>query len=383
MKTLITDGKIVLRDSILEDASLLITDGCISYIGKDTPKADAVISAEGGYVIPGFVDLHAHGGGGYDFMDATEEAIRKAAEFHLRAGTTTLVATTLTDREENIEAAVRAIDKHIRNSTRTSVLGIHLEGPYFTPECSGAQDPMLFTPPSTECITDMKRKYPSIIRVSLAPEAEGAEEYARVARSLGVRLSVAHTSADFATVLRAYEWGFTTATHLYSGMLGVTRRNAFRVAGAVEAALYLDGMVCEVIADGCHLPPELLKFIYKIKGADGIALITDATRCAGLPDGRGVLGRSTEVIIEDGVAKMPDRQSFAGSIATMERVYKTMREATDASLPELSRMASLTPARAIGLTDRGEIAVGLRADLLITNKEMNIKKVILKGEIIK
>ena len=175
-------------------------------------------------------------------------------------------------------------------------------------------------------------------------------------------------------------------THLYSGMNGVTRRNPFRIAGAVDAGLYFDDLFVEIIADGRHLPKELLRLIYKCKGADRICLITDAIRASGMPDGTqtviGSLRNGLPVIVEDEVAKLLDRQSFAGSTATADRLYRTMAWAIGKDMVALSKMASLTPARVMGWEDRGEISVGKRADLLIVNENLNIKQVIYGGETI-
>ena len=182
----------------------------------------------------------------------------------------------------------------------------------------------------------------------------------------------------------AAENGYTLVTHLYSGMKGVTRKNAFRTAGAVEAGLYSDKLYAEIIGDGVHLPPELLRFIYKVKGADKLCLITDAMRASGLEEGsRSVLGRlegGLSVIVEDGVAKTEDRLSFAGSVATMGRVFKTVALATGAGIEKVSQMASGTPARAMGLKDRGKIAPGKRADLIVMNEDFNIEKIFFGGE---
>jgi N-acetylglucosamine-6-phosphate deacetylase len=222
--------------------------------------------------------------------------------------------------------------------------------------------------------------------VSAAPELEGGMDFGKTAKELAIVASVAHTDADFQTISKAKENGYTLMTHLYSGMKGVTRKNSFRIAGAVEAGLYFDDLFVEIIADGRHLPMELLQFIYKCKGADRICLITDAIRAGGMQNGSrtviGSLKNGLPVIVEDDVAKLLDRQSFAGSTATADRVYQTMSQAIGKDMVALSKMASLTPARVMGFTDRGEIAVGKRADLLIVNENLNIKQVIYGGETI-
>jgi N-acetylglucosamine-6-phosphate deacetylase len=194
---------------------------------------------------------------------------------------------------------------------------------------------------------------------------------------------MAHTDADFDEVAEASENGYTLMTHLYSGMRGVTRKNSFRIAGAVEAGLYFDSYYVEVIADGKHLPLELLKLIYKCKGPDRICMVTDAIRAAGLPNGAetkiGSLKLGLDVIVEDDVAKLPNRQAFAGSTATTDRLFRTMAKAIGTkpqALVALAKMSSLTPAKVMGLTDRGEIAVGKIADLVILTPELELTKVI-------
>ena len=196
-------------------------------------------------------------------------------------------------------------------------------------------------------------------------------------------MSIGHTDADFSDVEKAKDNGYTLMTHFYSGMKGVTRENAYRVAGAVEAGYYFDELFVEIIADGKHLPIPLLKLIYKIKGAEKISLITDAMRASGLKDGQtsylGRIKQGVSVIVEDGVAKLPDRLSFAGSVATTDRLFKTMAGAIGDNLIDLAKMSSLTPAKIMGLEDRGEIEKGKRADLIIMNKNYDISKVIFKG----
>ena len=196
-------------------------------------------------------------------------------------------------------------------------------------------------------------------------------------------MSPAHTDGTFADMEEALRHGYNVMTHLYSGMKGTERKNAYRVAGAVEAGLYFDAYYAEIIADGKHLPIELLKYIYKAKGPDRICMITDAIRAAGLPNGAetkiGSLKRGLDVIVEDDVAKMPDRQSFAGSTATTDRLYRTMAKAIGTKpegLVALSKMSSLTPAKLMGLTDRGEIAEGKIADICILTPDLELKEVI-------
>ena len=383
MVTKIINAKIVLPDEIV-CGSLLIRDGVIASVcgGACDAECDELIDAEGGYLLAGFVDIHCHGGGGYDFMDASAEDMRKIERLHLSHGTTTLVATTMTDTWEHIEEALERIGERL--SDPLTIVGVHLEGPWFSPSQCGAQSVETMSRPSPEKLTELVEKYPFIKRFSLAPDVDDGFATGKRGALLGKVMAIGHTDADFDQTVAAADNGYTLVTHVYSGMKGVVRVNAYRVAGAVEGSLYDDRLTTEVIADGKHLPKGLLKLIYKCKGADRMCLVTDAMRGAGLPDGSvAILGREdggNVAIIEDGVAKLPDRTSFAGSVCTTDRLFRTMVNIAGLPITEVSKMISATPARVMGFEDRGKIAEGLRADLVIMNDKYEIKNIILKGE---
>ena len=383
MRTLIKNIDIVTRNEVLKNSMCVIEDGKIVSVGKNE-ACDEVIDGEGGYLMPGFIDLHCHGGGGFDFMDASANEMKVIADYHLAHGTTTMLATTLADTAEATESSMRIFEEYKALYEESPLVGLHLEGPWFSPEQCGAQPTEFFRNPDAKELEGIKERHPLVLRVSAAPELDGAIDFGKKAMELGIVASAAHTDADFSEIEMAMESGFTLMTHLYSGMKGVTRKNAYRIAGAVEAGLYFDGMFVEIIADGKHLPIELLKFIYKCKGADRICLVTDASRACGFPEGAtskiGSLKRGTDIIVEDGVAKLPDRTAFGGSVATADRLVRTMREAIGDEPVALARMASLTPATVMGFSDRGEIAEGKRADLVITDREYNPKRVILNGK---
>ena len=386
MKTAVINAKIVTAEKIIENGVCVYEDGVIQYVGTEPQKCDKVIDAAGEYLIPGFVDLHCHGGGGLEFMDADEDGFSEIARFHLSHGTTTMLATTLAASAEETDKALKTFRKYSDKNMGGTLVGVHLEGPWLNPLQCGAQNVAHMKAPDARELRRLKKEYPFILRVSAAPELAGGYEFGRVGEELGIVMSAAHTDADFQEIEKASQNGYRLMTHLYSGMKGVCRKNSFRIAGAVEAGLYLDCMFVEIIADGRHLPKELLKFIYKCKGAEGICLITDAIRASGMPNGAktfiGSLKNGLPVIVEDEVAKLPDRQSFAGSTATADRLYRTMAEAIGRDMVALSKMASLTPANLMGLTDRGEIAVGKRADLLIINENLYLKKIIFKGDLL-
>ncbi|MBR2612740.1 MAG: amidohydrolase family protein [Clostridia bacterium] len=383
MTTKIINANIVTPEGILSDATVVFEDGILTYIGDLCPESDRTFDAEGNYLLAGFIDIHCHGGNGHDFMDASTEEMREIARFHLSHGTTTLVATTLTDTWEHIEGALSRFAS-LGDDTLT-LHGVHMEGPWFSPSQSGAQSTSQMEMASLEKLKELKAKYPFIERISLAPEVDENFDTGSGAKALGMVVALAHTDADFDLTERAVAHGYSLVTHIYSGMRGVVRENAYRIAGCVEASLYDDNLAVEVIADGKHLPGGLLKLIYKCKGADKICLITDGTRGCGMTEGEmfmlGTREGGTPAVIEDGVAKLPSREAFAGSVATTDRLARTMHMLADVPFVELSEMMSATPARVMGYSDRGRIAVGLRADLVIMDENCNIKQVFLKGEL--
>lgn len=385
MRTIIYNAKIVTATEVIENGVCTFENGLIDYVGTKGKQTDKSIDAQGKYLIPGFIDLHCHGGRGLEFMDASEDEFAEIAKFHLSHGTTTMLATTLAASDEETERALQTFQGFSKRYSYTTLKGVHMEGPWLNSAQCGAQNVEYMKKPDTAELMRLKEKYPFILRVGAAPELDGGLAFGEECKKLGIVASVAHTDADFEQIAKAKANGYTLMTHLYSGMKGVTRKNSFRIAGAVEAGLYFDDLFVEIIADGRHLPMELLQFIYKCKGADKICLITDAIRASGMPNGTetviGSLKNGLPVIVEDDVAKLLDRQSFAGSTATADRLYRTMASAIGKDMVALSKMSSTTPARVMGWTDRGEIAVGKRADMLLVNEELEIEKIIFGGNI--
>jgi N-acetylglucosamine-6-phosphate deacetylase len=384
----IFNGHIITPYRIIKDGTVIIRDGRIEELGtKSIEISDGIeIDAKGNFIAPGFIDLHIHGGGGYDFMDGTEEAFLKIAEIHAQYGTTSMVPTTLTSEKEDLLKTLDIYETANRNNTKgAQFLGMHLEGPYFALSQRGAQDPRYIRNPDPLEYEEVLAYSSSIVRWSAAPELPGAIAFGKRLREKNILAAVAHTDAIYEEVLEAYENGYSLATHLYSAMSGVTRKNAFRYAGTIESAFLLD-MDVEIIADGVHLPAPLLKLVYKIKGADRTALITDAMRAAGMPEGESVLGplaTGLKVIVEDGVAKLPDRTSFAGSVSTADRLVRTMTQMADIPLIEAVRMISATPARIMGADHRkGSLVSGKDADIVIFDEQINVKMTMVNGNVV-
>ena len=385
----IFNGRLVTPYRIIPAGSILIRDGIITAVSEgNLVAADALeIDARGKYVSPGFIDIHIHGGGGHDFMDGSETSFLKIAETHARYGTTSMLPTTLTSEKEGLLETLSIYEEANRKNVNGSrFLGMHLEGPYFAMSQRGAQDPRYIRDPDPEEYKAVIAHSSSIRRWSAAPELKGAIEFGRYLRQHGILAAVAHTDAIYEEVVEAFDNGYSLATHLYSGMSGVTRRNAFRYAGVVESAFVIDEMDVEIIADGVHLPAPLLKLVYKIKGAERTALITDAMRAAGMPPGNSILGNirtGLPVIVEDDVAKLPDRTAFAGSVATADRLVRNMIRLADVSLIDSVRMMTSTPARIVGVADRkGSLAKGKDADIVIFDDNINVDTTIIGGKIV-
>ena len=390
-RLIITNGKIICLNGIETNKTIVCRNGKIERIVSPEaylPQAgDFIIDVGQKYVSPGFIDIHVHGGGGHDFMDGTVEAFLGVAETHARYGTTAMVPTTLTSTNEELMTTFAVYRKaKSLNKKGAKFIGLHLEGPYLSPKQCGAQDPKYLKTPRPDEYNAILEASQDIVRWSIAPELAGAIELGDKLKSCHILPSVAHTDAIYEEVLKAYEAGYTHATHFYSAMSSVTRRNAYRYAGAVEAAYMIDDMTVEIIADGIHLPKALLQFVYKFKGSDKTALCTDAMRAAGMPEGEFILGSLTngqKVIIEDGVAKLPDRSAFAGSVATADRLVRTMINIAGVPLIDAIRMMSLTPARIMHVDARkGSLEEGKDADIVIFDNQINVITTISEGHVI-
>lgn len=381
-------GGNIITEVGVEQKDVLVTDGKIrSFVSRDAVTEDyEVIDCSGLYVSAGFVDIHQHGGGGADYMDGKANTYLDATEAHLSHGTTSVMPTLLSaDRA----ALLRAIEcyKHAKcdRRIRANLLGLHLEGPYISPAQAGAQKPehiRIFDRDEYTYITEAAEGH--IKRWSVAPEVEGAKEFAEYASANGIALSIAHSNADLDTVMRSYEWGYHHVTHFYSCVSTITRRDGFRIPGILEAAYLIDGMDVEVIADGCHLPHSLLAYVAKFKSHDRIALVTDAMRAAGQEVAESFLGSPDDplpAIIEDGVAKLTDRSGFAGSIATADRLVRNMVQ-SGVTLVDAVRMVTVNPIRMMGLNVRkGRLVPDYDADICVFDENINIKTVICNGKI--
>lgn len=388
MKTLRLHGGILVQDGKMLPRDILVRGTEIEAVllPEDTTPADAVYEIPGLYVSAGFVDIHVHGGGGHDFMDGTIDAYHGASALHLRHGTTAMTPTTLAASREEILASSQVFDACGGGfPDGAKLLGLHLEGPYIAKSQCGAQDPRFIRDPDPEEYREILERCPHIVRWTIAPELRGARELGLTLLKHGVLPSIGHSEADSDTVHEALAWGYRHITHLYSATSTIVRVNGFRRAGIVESAYLYPELTSEIIADGCHLPAALLQLACRQIGPYRLALVTDAMRGAGQTGKESILGslqNGQRVILEDGVAKMPDRTAFAGSICTTDRLVRTMVTLGGASLPDAVRMMTETPARIIGQAHRvGRVAPGRAADLAVFDSSIRMAMVWKDGNV--
>lgn len=389
-KFCLTNGKLLTPKGI-EEKDLLVANGKMEALLPRGQKVSAdykSIDCAGLYVSPGFVDIHQHGGGGSDYMDSNPDAFLNATELHLQHGTTSVLPTLTSARRDVMRSAVERYMAATKDPRiRANLLGLHIEGPYLSPAQSGAQKPdriRAFDPAEYRALTELAEG--GIRRWSVSPEVAGAKAFADFANQNGIALSIAHSDADYETVLQAFDWGFRHVTHLYSCTGTITRRGGFRVPGVLESAYLIDDMNVEIIADGCHLPPPLLTYVTKFKAHNRIALVTDAMSAAGQDITHGFLGGDEDalpVVIEDGVAKLTDRSAFAGSIATADRLVRTML-GIGLPLQTAVEMLTVNPLRMMGITaKKGQLTPGYDADICIFDQNISIKQVFVGGKPLK
>ncbi len=379
----VTGGDVYTPRRIVPGAAVLIDGQKIVGVvdGADVPDDFERVDAAGKVVAPGFVDTHIHGGGGGDFMDGTPEAVEQAVKLHALHGTTSLLATTATAPMEKIFRAFDNVREMIgKVPGGAEILGIHMEGPYFAKPEPGCHDAdLIHEPVSAE--VDRIMEYAGLIRrVTVAPEIDGALDLIALLAANGIVASGGHSQANYRETRLGVEAGMTHLTHHWSAMAGVHRVEAKRYSGMIEAGIACDDLTTEVIADGKHLPTSLLRLAYKCKGREGLCLISDSMRAAGMPEGRYEVCE-LEAIVEGGVAYTLDRKAFASSVITMDKAVQHMARVVGTSLLDTLYMATLSPARIIGVDDRkGSLEAGKDADVILLDPvTLAVEKVFLKG----
>ena len=375
----IKSKNIILSDSFL-DGYVYFEDGKIVDVSDRELPFDEEYDAGDQYVSAGFIDIHTHGGGGYRFEGDTDEIVA-ACNFHLEHGTTSICPTISADSVEIMSSAARRIGEAMSDPrVKGTIIGAHMEGPYLSRAQAGAQCASFITPPVKQDYEPIINELSGVIaRWTYAPENDTDESFAKALAKSGIVASAGHTDATYADMSRAFEAGCRLVTHLYSCTSTITRDHGFRRLGVIETAYLNDEMFVEIICDGKHLPPELIRLIYKIKGADNIALVTDSLSLAGTDKTHGFM-QNTEFIIEDGVCKLMDRSAFAGSIATTDRLVRVAVKEAGIPLVDAIRMMTATPARIMKLSRKGSIAPGMDADMVVFDRDICVKAVFAMGK---
>ncbi|MGN9836564.1 N-acetylglucosamine-6-phosphate deacetylase [Nonomuraea sp. H19] len=371
MSLTLADARIVTPEGVHE-GWLTIEDGRITHVGRGSAPGQGQ-SMGGRHVIPGFVDIHNHGGAGGSFPTGEQDRARDAVALHRRHGTTTTMASLVTDSLAGLTRATAALAELCDEGL---LAGIHFEGPYIARSRCGAHDPTQLREPSRHEFAELLKSGRGHVRMlTIAAELPGALEVIRMAAAEGVIAAIGHSDADYDQTIAGIEAGASVATHLYNAMPPL----GHRAPGPVAALLDDERVTVELINDGVHVHPAMLRLAYEVAGPGRTALVTDAMSAAGLGDGDYVLG-PMRVRVEDGVARLVEGGSIAGSTLTMDVAFRRAVREVGLSLPDAVQVTSLTPARVLGLADRiGSIAVGKAADLVVLSDELEVAGVMKDG----
>jgi N-acetylglucosamine-6-phosphate deacetylase len=395
------DGKLITPFREIDKGFVLIKDDLIEKIGpmKEAviPEGTQTIDVRGRYIAPGFIDSHLHGAFGGSVMAATENDLKLMAQGLVRCGTTSFLPTTLSAPWDDIIKTVDCISQAMKKDLQGArILGVHIEGPYLNLEQKGAQNPEHIYPPDAEQYLPLLDNYPNVIRLTAAPEVAGGLELGQELRKRNIVAAIGHSNATYSQVLEAIENGYSHVTHMFSAMSGIQRIKGYRISGVIESTLLLDELTTELIADGHHLPPSLIKLVLHAKGIDKVCLVTDSMAAAGLGPGRYDLG-GLEVIVEadvpvefeiptqenNYVTKLKDRSSFASSVSTMDKLIRNMVNYCDLNIRQVVQLATYNVAKIQHLEDEiGILAEHKKADITVFDGDINIKMTIVNGKIL-
>ena len=383
----IINGRVVGPHSVLEQHCIVIESGKIKQVAPTAqvtwPEDAQVIDAHDGFVAPGFVDMHVHGALGRDTMDGTVEALAQIARFHAAGGTTAMTPTTTTHSSEKIAGALQAIaDAMGHDFGGAQIIGAHVEGPYISRERCGAQPAQFIRDPVPAEYEPWLDREGLVTQMTLAPELPGAMDLIDALLEWEILPSGGHTAATYEQVHAAVERGLCHATHLFNCMSSTVKSGPFRLPGALEMFLSDERVMVELIADGQHVHPELMRLAVRAKGIDKVCLITDATAGAGLAEGAEFLVGETRAVVRAGVGMVVDGSALAGSVSTMIQMVRNMVELGGLSLADAVRMASLNPARALGISGRkGSLEARKDADIVIFSGNFEVLKTVIGGRL--
>jgi N-acetylglucosamine-6-phosphate deacetylase len=383
---ILTNARLIFPDGIRDGLEVIVQEGKITGIREQSEAREGeVIDLNQHYLAPGFIDLHVHGALGRDTMEASGEAFRQICDFHASGGTTSLLLTTATaplDKIVEVVNAVRAVVGTPQRAVPTisQIAGVHIEGPFISKTRCGAQRAEFIQNPSPAAVGELLKRADAIKRVTIAPELPGALDAIEAFHESEVSVSGGHSDAWDDDARAAFDRGMRSVTHTFNCMSSSRRRGVYRSAGLLEFALSEPGVSCELIADGHHVSPTLMKMLYRAKGPLGICLVTDATAGAGLLDGSKFSLFGRDCIVEGGVCLLADHSALAGSAARMIDLVRTMVREVNVPLHEAVAMATRNPARAIGLKSKGQLAAGLDADFVILTPDLRVLRTLVAGE---
>ncbi|WP_124058335.1 N-acetylglucosamine-6-phosphate deacetylase [Vaginisenegalia massiliensis] len=371
-------GKVILDDQVKENVYLEVTEGRFGQVVDQVETGAEVVDYSEAIIAPGFVETHIHGYQSYDVMDNDAEGLKVMSEALLATGVTSWLPTTLTSSAELLEQVCQTIGQNYQAMPGAKIQGIFLEGPFFTEKYKGAQNPKYMGDPSTDLLDRWNQASGGLVKkIAIAAERSGVEAFIRHANAQGIRVALAHSDATYQEASAAVEAGATTFIHTFNGMSGLHHREP----GMVGAALELDNVFAEIICDGHHVHPAAARIVKKCRGVEETVLITDCMRAGGLGEGESRLGEF-EVVVANGTARLKSNGSLAGSILDMDQAVRNVVNWGMATPEEALRMASLTPARSVGLDQVcGRIAPGYAADFVVLAQDLSLQATYLNGQL--
>ncbi len=370
---------LVFPDGIREGLEVDVREGKIAEIRDQSPRRqNEVVDVAGNYLAPGFIDLHVHGARGRDTMEGSAEAFRTICDYHASGGTTSLLLTTATAPLGVIADVIEAVRRS--KVAIKQIAGVHVEGPFISVAKRGAQREEFIQNPDSEAVDQLLQHANTIKRITIAPELAGALEAIKKFCARGISVSGGHSNTWDEEARAGFAAGMRSVTHTFNCMSSARKRGPYRVAGLLEYAMAEEGITCELISDGCHVSRTLMKLLYRAKGPKGICLVTDAIAGAGLPEGAHFSLYGVECVVMAGVGLQTQQFALAGSISRMIDLVRTMVEKVDVPLHEAMAMATLNPARLIGLEAKGRLQIGADADLVVLSPELQVIETFVAGE---
>ncbi len=384
---IVKNGMVITPDLEIRDGIVILRDGKIIEVGKrgevEEPLNANIVDANNNYISPGLIDIHVNGAMGADVTKVDNNTFSTMGSFFIKHGTTSYLGTAITSADNDFIQVLEHARTYMQHSKTdgAELLGIHMEGPFLSQNQSGAHPREFLSLPRPDHYMQFLEYSDVLKKMTLAPELEGSTQLVKDLKDKGIIAAAGHTDGIYSEMIPAISGGITHATHFFCNMSHFRRDQLKRVAGAVETLLYDDRISGAIIADGWHVGPVLMNLLVKVKGVDRVCFVSDAMPAVGLPPGIHNIG-DVKAIVENGVARLPDNSAYAGSVTTMDVCVRNGINQMGLSMVDALRMATQTPAEIIGVSDRkGSLEKGKDADIIIMDKDINIDKTIIRGEV--